>query len=311
MFFLHIRYLIVFFLIAVASVSVYGQTCSEIFAASDVASLDVFPELRMIQRYEGEGPTDRNEVYYVRTPEARAKYEWKVANGVLMKFKDGKWLPLTTAVSVKDHRYDPIQDTPLVEFVVSVKGQVFGMTRDEQMRAYEETGLPLHHSTFLAGKPVGFAGNMIVKNGKIAVLDNTSGHYTPGVESLLLFLTSLKNKGVDLQSTYIRLDHVTGAFKNAQQVRDLETFMPEIILVEAAQKVLQGRDTVLFDRTAYLNKIESLIESEFKKTGDSRLLRRADFVWLFIYTDVRELLTQLAARHNLNLRDLQYNIFAD
>lgn len=59
-------------------------------------------------------------------------------------------------------------------FVVDKDGQFFLANEDE----FEN----LKHSSFLSGKAVAGAGEMIVKQGRLILLSNFSGHYLPNLE---------------------------------------------------------------------------------------------------------------------------------
>ena len=51
-----------------------------------------------------------------------------------------------------------------------------------------------HHSSFMSGKPVGFAGGVIIADGYICQIDIISGHYKPKAKQLLWALQTLKNR---------------------------------------------------------------------------------------------------------------------
>ncbi|MEN8907608.1 MAG: hypothetical protein ABF289_16780 [Clostridiales bacterium] len=47
-----------------------------------------------------------------------------------------------------------------------------------------------HHSSFLSGKPVAGAGEIIIEKGKLIFINNKSGHYTPNC----LYLTQVRSR---------------------------------------------------------------------------------------------------------------------
>ncbi len=53
-----------------------------------------------------------------------------------------------------------------------------------------------HHSSFLAGQPVGAAGEIKVDNGEIKLISNKSGHYKPSKMYIDQFLKELKTRGI-------------------------------------------------------------------------------------------------------------------
>ena len=68
----------------------------------------------------------------------------------------------------------------------------------------ELKGVNSHHSSFLSGQPVLFAGELAVKEGRILEISMRSGHYQPQEANLLNFLTILKNNKVPLEGVSLR-----------------------------------------------------------------------------------------------------------
>jgi hypothetical protein len=60
-----------------------------------------------------------------------------------------------------------------------------------------------HHSSFLSGKPVASAGEIIVEKGVVKEITRRSGHYKPTAEQLSQFLEKLNNDDIDLSSVNI------------------------------------------------------------------------------------------------------------
>lgn len=56
----------------------------------------------------------------------------------------------------------------------------------------------LHHSSFLGGKPVAGAGEMIVQDGRIVEVTRKSGHYRPTVANGESVRQSLREQGFDV-----------------------------------------------------------------------------------------------------------------
>jgi hypothetical protein len=56
----------------------------------------------------------------------------------------------------------------------------------------------IHHSSILAGKPVGCAGEIQVNNGTITFISNKSGHYFPTGAQFDAFLESLERRGATI-----------------------------------------------------------------------------------------------------------------
>ncbi len=74
-------------------------------------------------------------------------------------------------------------------FVVSEDGRIFASN-------YHRIG-ELHHSSFLAGKPIACAGEILVKEGIIKIITRKSGHYTPEEISNIQFKELLDLSGVN------------------------------------------------------------------------------------------------------------------
>jgi hypothetical protein len=73
--------------------------------------------------------------------------------------------------------------------VMDPKGHLYAST-------FQELGL-FHHSSFMAGDPVSFAGEVVVKNGKIISVKNLSGHYLPSIDSFAHLLDRLSTAQVN------------------------------------------------------------------------------------------------------------------
>ena len=62
-----------------------------------------------------------------------------------------------------------------------------------------QAGRPdLRHSSFFDGRPVACAGDVEVRNGRIARINANSGHYNPSSRMFQNVLTELKSRGVDV-----------------------------------------------------------------------------------------------------------------
>lgn len=61
---------------------------------------------------------------------------------------------------------------------------------------YQEVG-KLHHSSFLAGRPVAGAGEIAVRNGVPELLSRKSGHYLPSDEHQQQVRSVLAEQGIN------------------------------------------------------------------------------------------------------------------
>jgi hypothetical protein len=76
-------------------------------------------------------------------------------------------------------------------YVMTPSGEFYARREDDIRKA------TFHHSSFLAGLPVGAAGKMKAESGKLAI-NLESGHYQPRVRHMLNAVRGLKQKGVPL-----------------------------------------------------------------------------------------------------------------
>jgi hypothetical protein len=110
----------------------------------------------------------------------------------LVTFEDGKLhqggAPLDTSHAV-DHLGSYL-------FVMDSQGRFFAGSSSEV----------IHHSAFLAGKPVAAAGAMRVVDGRLVMLSNSSGHYMPPLDYIRQALTELKKQRIDLGSVEQNLE---------------------------------------------------------------------------------------------------------
>lgn len=86
-------------------------------------------------------------------------------------------------------------------FVMDQHGDIFAST--------EHTYGHFHHSSFLGGEPVGAAGELGVKDGKVQLISNNSGHYQPTKTNTYDFIKHLYNdKGAffDRENLQVKFD---------------------------------------------------------------------------------------------------------
>lgn len=77
----------------------------------------------------------------------------------------------------------------------SGKGKaIFVMDADGNLYVAKHKAGHIHHSTLFAGKEVLGAGEVIVENGSLLQITNKSGHYRPGIESMVEVLEKLSTK---------------------------------------------------------------------------------------------------------------------
>ncbi len=147
--------------------------------------------LRMWPEYEGEdkaGGHFETAVKYLRTPAEREPYRSTVREGLLV---DVKGVPLNKG-GVDDGK----ETTGLAIFVMDAAGNLYV--------GFEHERGKFHHSTFMAGEPVGMAGDIQIFDGRIKMISNQSGHYRPPPAAFEQVIDQLKAMGADLSKTEIR-----------------------------------------------------------------------------------------------------------
>ncbi|MQA86275.1 MAG: hypothetical protein GEV03_16980 [Streptosporangiales bacterium] len=81
-------------------------------------------------------------------------------------------------------------------FAMDRYGNIYASSKHEVGR--------FHHSSFLAGEPVGGAGELEVINGRLIFLSDRSGHYMPEPEFLEQVVRRLTEDGIDFRGVEIR-----------------------------------------------------------------------------------------------------------
>jgi hypothetical protein len=127
---------------------------------------------------------------YLHNEEERAPYRLTVKEGKIYG-ADGK--PFDTSDSVLDGL---TKEKGRAILVMGLDGKLYSLK--------DQTFGSISHSTLLAGKPVAFAGELLVEDGVIKAISNKSGHYFPPTEVVAQLLTQLAKEGIDVSS--IRLD---------------------------------------------------------------------------------------------------------
>jgi hypothetical protein len=148
-----------------------------------------FTTKEMLKSYVGEetGKIWGTKVKYLN-PLERTALEVFVKDGKLIDIS-GKLYDTTTAKSVFG----------------SGKGKAI-FVMDESGKMYisqTQTVGKFHHSSFLSGKPVASAGEIVVENGKIIEISNRSGHYQPTQIINLQVINELKRRGIDTSNIKI------------------------------------------------------------------------------------------------------------
>jgi len=143
---------------------------------SNVKSMDpeyLAEELGMAKAWEPFGA----EVEYL-TPKDLVKFEVKVVNNKLV---DVEGIPIDSGNT----------NNGKVMFVMDPDGNIY---------SGEQRVMEFHHSSFLAGKDVASAGELMIFDGEILSHSRRSGHYKPTQEQHQQFISQLKTNGIDLSN---------------------------------------------------------------------------------------------------------------
>jgi hypothetical protein len=109
---------------------------------------------------------------------------------------------------------------------------LFVLTLDQKLYAASQIFGKFHHSSFLRAKPIAAAGELITdKAGRLKGFTFNSGHYRPGKDQLMTFLTFLASRGIDLDQVEVDLSrgtslkhHLSAALCHRQLLEGLDPF---------------------------------------------------------------------------------------
>lgn len=144
--------------------------------------------------------------------EGRLQLNWK-----------GKPLHRRHHMDSSTRRVDPDLDGPLI-FIISKMHKMY--CHGDTSRGIDAS--PFHHSSFLKGKDVCFAGGIETdENGFITSISNESGHYQPDNRSAAFALEYLESKGADLSKITYKELIGDGEFKEWNALEFLEKMKQE------------------------------------------------------------------------------------
>lgn len=135
-------------------------------------------ELRDTYHGEQHGGVFDTPVRYLDEVE-REDYKLHVDDDGLMRTSSGRLFDTTHAGSL----WHPQGGRAI--FVMDQHGDIFASKHQIEGR--------FHHSSFLGGEPVGAAGELGVKDGKVQLISNNSGHYQPTKTNTYDFIKHLYN----------------------------------------------------------------------------------------------------------------------
>jgi hypothetical protein len=146
--------------------------------------------------HEGLSERTRNQkVTYYTDPEVIQKNILTVKDGKFYTY-DGKPFHTLGSKFVTDEGLTVPFDRAIV--VMDEKNQFHYLL--------EPVAFETHHSTLVAGKPVKFAGEILVKDGTLELMTDRSGHYKPSLKHTHHFLDHLESLGVNVSKVEIMHD---------------------------------------------------------------------------------------------------------
>lgn len=247
---------------------------------------ELLSPLFMDDEYVGEDDPTVGTVTYITDAKERREYRWKIQNGKFVHALTGE--PVTTNDIHKTTRptYDRISR---VEFVISPNFHIYGFTESQQ-EALSKRILDIHHSTLLAGQPVGFAGEVEILNGELLQFTNRSGHYLPDEVATIEAIRLLKRRGLSFKKTQFHIENLEHLLSDSEYRRFLLLLMPEQILQKEAESMLErgGYDSYAPPRAGVLNRLRARVSAERSKlNGASPLLERFRLIYSQLPVDLK------------------------
>lgn len=155
----------------------------------------------------------------------------------------------------------------------------------------------LYHSSMTSGEPVIAAGELIIKDGKLSVVNTLSGHYAPSLLATRRFLNTLRSKAVDISQASVETMMDLSEWMREIKVNEIShkitmpggssflmwTYRVPATSIVQSIKALERRHTLeavtRFDEqekdliTAFFKKIESKLSSTYGLTHKRNILR--------------------------------------
>lgn len=145
-----------------------------------------YQTVRMLTKYEGEEVAGGYYVTAVKHYDAvqREAYRISIEDGL---FIDAHGLPVDWKRSEFTDEYGAAL---LALFVMDACGRIY-------LTYHHEVGI-VQHSSFLSGMPIASGGEALIVEGRLLLLNNSSGHYRPRTVIASQVLHRLKAMGADL-----------------------------------------------------------------------------------------------------------------
>lgn len=183
------------FLYLITTNPLLAQTKKPKTNVANVATTTEYKTLRLLAKYLEE---EKEGVHYFRGKDQKF-YHVTFKDGLLYQRKqlvNASYSPpkdLNTNIQIPSNQPLPVdaKKSGYAIYVMDAQGEFY--------LSFEGQKGKFHHSSFLAGQPVACAGEMIIFQGKIFLINNQSGHYQPPPLALDQALDSLKKHGIDLE----------------------------------------------------------------------------------------------------------------
>lgn len=178
----------------------------ELFALPDVAQktsttqqdLDGYKLLPLLTQYRGE---EKKGVHYFSSAE-QAQHKVLIKDGKLWHHKEVLNPKVKRPQSLPQHAPVPpplpaqARALGYAIYVVDQKGQFYVSFESEKDK--------IHHSSLLAGAPVACAGELLVFQGELILINNQSGHYRPPPKALEQAVHALSTAGIDMSKVLVK-----------------------------------------------------------------------------------------------------------
>ncbi len=185
--------------------------------------------------FSRERPNNFLRVNYFYTDEQREKYRVHIIKGkcyrIVRSYGKIKFVPFSTTEETSHRKKG------WVSFVMNRNGEIFAGSHDEMRN--------LLHSSFMAGAPVFFPGEMkTAPDGTIQEVSNYSGHYGPNLEAMEAFACHLSQKRqVDVSSINFYAVDAKGLQDSLDKVDQTPDLPKDVI--EKAKEALENQSEEL------------------------------------------------------------------
>jgi hypothetical protein len=152
-----------------------------------------YQTVSMLKKYVGEEVAGGYYVSAVRyyDTKRREDYRVRIRDGLLV---DAYGAPIDWSRSEYTDEYGAAL---VALYVMDTCGRIY-------LTYHHEVGI-VQHSSFLAGEPIASGGEALVVDGRLLILNNSSGHYRPNPTLALQVVHRLKALGADLSMVMIEM----------------------------------------------------------------------------------------------------------